>query len=551
MRLSFKLSRTALCLLTALLLSVLSLGVMAFRHRVLGNEIGAPAGPGTWKVSLTIKGRGQGDARLTTATPLDFNHQRILRESCTSNQLLEHLPDARHPDRHVDRRTIHWTQRAGIPAGEFRASYEFYCATDVVHPTADMVRLTRLLQAPPQPGEFLDVDTQIAAENERLSEVARRETAGLERPEEQAQALFRFVERLASAPAVPGAGKTAAACLADEAGDARAKSRLLVALLHKQNIPARMVTGLRLVRGEGQLAHYWVRAWLQDQWLSLCPFTHHYGRVPQTFLIFGLGDLAIVRYRQASNVEYAFAVEKSGADEALAADGSSPLRRLLRSLSLYRLQPAEQNLVEFLLLMPIAALIICIFRNLVGVSTFGTFAPALVGLAFREIHSLPGIGIFVSIILVGWLMRRVLDHYHLLQTPRIALMLSLVVALLTGVVVCANVRNLEATRYISLFPMIILTGMIERFWTLETEDGTTSSFRTLVITILISGVIALTVGLRVVVEQMFCYPETLGLVMAAQLLIGRYTGYRLSELFRFRDFLRPEAGLRLYEPAEG
>jgi hypothetical protein len=26
--------------------------------------------------------------------------------------------------------------------------------------------------------------------------------------------------------------------------------------------------------------------------------------------------------------------------------------------------------------------------------------------------------------------------------------------------------------------------------------------------------------------------------MACQLLIGRYTGYRLSELFRFRDFVQ-------------
>jgi hypothetical protein len=30
--------------------------------------------------------------------------------------------------------------------------------------------------------------------------------------------------------------------------------------------------------------------------------------------------------------------------------------------------------------------------------------------------------------------------------------------------------------------------------------------------------------------------------MAAQLLIGRYTGYRLSELFRFRDFLKGSEG---------
>ena len=43
-------------------------------------------------------------------------------------------------------------------------------------------------------------------------------------------------------------------------------------------------------------------------------------------------------------------------------------------------------------------------------------------------------------------------------------------------------------------------------------------------------------NLHAVVHHMFRFPETLGLIMAAQLLIGRYTGYRLSELFRFRDF---------------
>uniref|UniRef100_UPI00397ADEAF 7TM domain-containing protein n=1 Tax=Salmonella sp. SAL4436 TaxID=3159891 RepID=UPI00397ADEAF len=32
--------------------------------------------------------------------------------------------------------------------------------------------------------------------------------------------------------------------------------------------------------------------------------------------------------------------------------------------------------------------------------------------------------------------------------------------------------------------------------------------------------------------------ETVGLVMAALLLLGRYTGYRLTELYRFRDFVR-------------
>ncbi len=87
--------------------------------------------------------------------------------------------------------------------------------------------------------------------------------------------------------------------------------------------------------------------------------------------------------------------------------------------------------------------------------------------------------------------------------------------------------------------MIILCGMVERFWTLETEDSTSASFRTLFQTMLISTVIALVLSRTAIAQHMFRFPETLGLIMAAQLLIGRYTGYRLMELFRFRDFLKP------------
>lgn len=87
--------------------------------------------------------------------------------------------------------------------------------------------------------------------------------------------------------------------------------------------------------------------------------------------------------------------------------------------------------------------------------------------------------------------------------------------------------------------MIILCGMVERFWTLETEDSTSASFKTLFQTMLISTVIALALSRTELVQHMFRFPETLGLVMAAQLLIGRYTGYRFMELFRFRDFLKP------------
>ena len=138
-------------------------------------------------------------------------------------------------------------------------------------------------------------------------------------------------------------------------------------------------------------------------------------------------------------------------------------------------------------------------------------------------------------------MRRILDRYHLLQVPRTAFMLSLVVILLITAIVAANYQEVAVTRYISLFPLVILTGMIERFWTLEAEDGTAASFKTLLATLVIAATISLVLSIRPMVQHLINYSETLGLVMACQLLLGRYTGYRLMELFRFRDFLRPPA----------
>jgi len=82
-----------------------------------------------------------------------------------------------------------------------------------------------------------------------------------------------------------------------------------------------------------------------------------------------------------------------------------------------------------------------------------------------------------------------------------------------------------------------LSPPMERFWTLETEDSTAASFRTLFQTMLMATIIALVLSSTKLVQHMLCFPETLGLIMAAQLLIGRYTGYRLMELLRFREFL--------------
>ncbi|MFO0926992.1 MAG: 7TM domain-containing protein [Gemmataceae bacterium] len=533
-------SRTTRCVLTAGLLAVLSIGTMTVRRRVLGEEVRRPVGPATWKVTLTLQGVSQGHARVWTPAPLDLDRQQVVEEAFTSDELAPRAADARHPDR----RRVAWSQRAGTANGPFRARADFVVALHHgrgSHP----VRSAGNLYAAPRAGDCLGVEPLIETGHEHISETARQLTAAWEGSSNQldvAQALFHFVEQqVRSEVRLDGPSVSALTCLDRGRGDRSARSRLLVALLRNRNIPARVVSGLTLAKGPEQQGHFWVEAYIYDHWMPMCPTYRLFGRVPSSFLILGYGDRPLITARRATEVRHAFLVERL--DRAEPAPDDTVWRKAFRSVSLYQLPPGDRRLVEVLLLMPVAALIVCVFRNLIGLTSFGTFTPALIGLAFHDLHSLPGIFVFVSILLIGWLMRRFLDNYHLLQVPRIALMLTLIMSVLIGLIVLSNHYGAMTTRYISLFPLVILTGMVERFWTLETEDSAYASFRTLLQTMLMALAIALVLSRGFLVRHLFCSPETLGLVMAGQLLLGRYTGYRLVELFRFRDFLRqPPAG---------
>ena len=526
-------SRTTLCIWTAAGLAVSAFMLMAGRYYVLGGEVKAPAGPNAWKVRLVVQGRMTGsEARLLTSIPLDLGRQQMLYQSCRSDEMSARAPDPRRGGKNQ----IIWAQRPGLATGPFHASYQFACSLPPAGASSHATLMSRMLYSAPTGDQNLKSEPRLESDHTDVTDLARSLTVDLENPADVFDAFFRFVsQEIANEPTTRGDGLSALECLHAGAGDAGGKSRLLAALTRNRGIPARLVTGLTLRQGHEQAPHVWVEAWLNNHWVPACPVYHRLGRMPASYVVFAVGDEPLVRGRKVSDIDYRFLVEKAPSEDTAAS--SSGIKEWLLRISLFALPPAERNLIEFLLLLPLAALIVCCYRNLIGLASFGTFAPALIGLAFRDLGSSPGILVFVSVVLFGWLLRKVLDRYHLLQVPRMAFLLSLVVIVLTTFIVAASVHGWSPTKYISLFPMVILTGMIERFWTLETEDGAGASFQTLVQTLLIAATISIVTSLHAVVNQMMRYPETLGIIMACQLLIGRYTGYRLLELFRFRDLI--------------
>jgi 7 transmembrane helices usually fused to an inactive transglutaminase/Transglutaminase-like superfamily len=528
-------AKTWLSVVTAGVLVVLSLAILCTRRWVLGEETSGPPG---WRVTLLVEGSlTSRDASITTVRPLDFRRQHVFDEHFQSSKDLRDPVKTRKTASGLQR--FSWRRQGGMGAGAepFRLEYSFLCSLQ--RPSPAMQRRTAQIDVPPAAGVFLKSAPRIQSRDEQIKRLAVERALDGVAPMEQVRALFDFVADLPDREAP--ASQTALACL--RGGNASGKSRLLVALCRARGIPARLIGGLILADENPQRMHRWAEAWVNGKWLPMCPAHDHFGdrTFPENYLVMRVGDGPAVAARGA-RFQYTFTVQNSHGPVGVASgQAPSPAKMFWRGLSLYALRPVEQHVVKFLLLLPLAALIVSVVRTLIGVPTFGTFSPALIGLMFVDLKSLTwGMPIFVLTVLVGWVIRRVLDRFNLLQVPRVGAMLTLIVLFLLAMIVLASRLGVMTTQYVALFPLVILTHLVERFWTIESEDGTAASFRTLAGTLAVAVTISLVLAPEAVSTWMFRYPETLGVVLAAQILLGRYTGYRLTELYRFADLIQDD-----------
>lgn len=202
--------------------------------------------------------------------------------------------------------------------------------------------------------------------------------------------------------------------------------------------------------------------------------------------------------------------------------------------SLLQLPVNVQEIYKVLLTVPIGAFIILLLRNFVGLKTFGTFMPVLIALAFRETHIIWGVTLFITIVAIGLVARFYLDQLRLLLVPRLAAILTIVIAIMVFLSILGQNLGLEAGLSVALFPMVILTMTIERMCITWDERGPAEAF-TSGAGSLIAAIIAFSAMSYSPLQYLiFAFPELLLILLALILWFGQYRGYRLSEIFRFK-----------------
>lgn len=312
---------------------------------------------------------------------------------------------------------------------------------------------------------------------------------------------------------------------------------LATKILALDRIPLRIVHGIQLIDNRRHLTFVrWLEVHNRNSWIAL----DSQGNVSSSLernLPWWRGTEPIGFVSGGSKLDIQVAVNRHEESAVSAVfDTGKTSKPFLLEFSLFSLPLQTQAVFRIMLLVPLGGLLLVILRNVVGLPTFGTFMPVLVALAFRQTDILMGCFFFSLVVALGLVVRFWLEKLKLLLVPRLAAVLTVVVLLLAIIAIAAHKFGVEHGLSIALFPMVILTMTIERMSIVWDELGASDALKQGIGSLFAAVLTTFVLTNEAVEHLLFVFPELLLVVAALCLLLGRYSGYRLTELRRFRAF---------------
>ncbi|MFA5926115.1 MAG: 7TM domain-containing protein [Parcubacteria group bacterium] len=192
------------------------------------------------------------------------------------------------------------------------------------------------------------------------------------------------------------------------------------------------------------------------------------------------------------------------------------------------------------LILPIIVTMIAFFRQVVGIKAFGIYTPAIITFAFLATNEIRyGITIFVTVIIVGTLMRLVLKPFRLLYLPRVAIMITIVGFSILALLILGGINSRTGLASVSIFPIVIMITLVEKFVAVQIEKGGRAAIILAVETLIISVIGYYIASWDVLIRGILHYPWISLLTIPVNILLGKWTGLRLTEYFRFRQIIKP------------
>jgi len=489
-----------------------------------------PPGQSIWRLTYSVDFQVSEGEKCNIALPDNTSQNRIFRESFSRLGIWMDIIR----NKRTGAREAVIVPLADHTQGQFRAQFDIHVKSNVNSSGSPFLQDL----SPAGRAHYLRAEQQVQTNDPYILNILSRLTHKNISKSQLLEKIFNYcVENINRNNSVFFAD--ALSTLREGTGTSLGQVRAMLALCRAAKIPARLVTGFVIENQREAKPQFWIEVLLKKKWFPCDPVNGYFGNLPAHFLPLRCENTDLIKVSPQNNCQSRFSIYRLIPSPLMFHAHQSKLSKIV---DLTRLSPGMQEIVMLLLLIPIGALITTVFRNIIGLPSFGTFTPALIALSFIKAEWRTGCVLIVLVISVGIFSRYILDKLKLLLVARLSIILTLVISCMILAVSILDHFGLTPSASAVLLPCVILTFVIERFFITWEEESLLQTGKMAVGTLTIAFVCFWVLRWDWLGRLILTFPELQLCNIALLLLLGRYTGYRLSELWRFRDLLNITTG---------
>ncbi len=193
------------------------------------------------------------------------------------------------------------------------------------------------------------------------------------------------------------------------------------------------------------------------------------------------------------------------------------------------------NTIFLILLTPFLALLVSFTRVVIGLPTLDMLVPIALAFALVAVGITIGLFVLLAIILASFIAKRSLSSLKIMFYPKRSFsMLFLAIAVFAALTFGA-ILDLDRILTVSIFPILILMLLGDLIVSVQLHKSAQETFLITGTTVLLGIIGYFAATSQLIQNTLILYPEILLLVIPLNILVGRYFGLRVLELFRFNN----------------
>jgi len=212
----------------------------------------------------------------------------------------------------------------------------------------------------------------------------------------------------------------------------------------------------------------------------------------------------------------------------------------------------DPNILIFLVTLPLVITIIGFAKYIMGFKSFGIYVPVIITYMFYQFSRIDGetvstwqglkYGLFMIVIVFvsSYVSYKVIQPLALHYYSKLAIVTTTVTISLLLVLFILDLINREGILRVDIFSLILIASISERFTNMLASKQTKIALMLSLQTIFLGMLCFFIISSEELQTAFLKYPWLILLSFPINYVIGRFTGLRITEFFRFKDLIKQE-----------